>query len=150
MSAGPLSATFGSLDSSGESGALDDEGNVRLKRGDSVRIKASGFDPGSVIDVWLFSNPVRIGSAEVSADGGVTGTFSVPDNTEDGAHRIAIVARTAAGEPATLVVGIFVGEWEKASSIATWLIVLPILLAVAGALVLPATRRRRRLRATTA
>jgi cytochrome c-type biogenesis protein CcmH/NrfF len=41
-------------------------------------------------------------------------------------------------------VGINVGEWEKESSLTVWLIVLPIVLAVAGALVLPATRRRRR------
>jgi hypothetical protein len=54
------------------------------------------------------------------------------------------VARTTDGEPATLAVGINVGEWEKESSLTVWLIVLPIVLAVAGALVLPATRRRRR------
>lgn len=148
VSAGPMSATFGSVDGTGATGALDDDGNVRLRRGDSVRIKASGFEPGSTIDVWLFSSPVRLGSAEVASDGAVTGTFSVPDDAQEGAHRIAIVARTADGEPATLVVGIFVGEWEKSSNIATWLIVMPIVMAVAGALVLPATRRRRRSRAT--
>jgi hypothetical protein len=57
---------------------------------------------------------------------------------------VVIVARTTDGEPATLAVGINVGEWEKESSLTVWLIVLPIVLAVAGALLLPATRRRRR------
>ena len=40
-----------------------------------------------------------------------------------------------------------VGEWEKGAGVTVWLIVLPIVLAAAGALLLPATRRRRHLSA---
>lgn len=144
LQAGPLNATIGVVNKDGAPGVLDSDGNVRLQRGDSVRINASGFEPGSTIDVWLFSNPVRMGSAAVGSDGRVSGTFTVPDNADHGSHRIAIVARTADGEPATLTVGVLVGDWEKSTNIATWLIVLPIILAVGGALALPATRRRRR------
>jgi cytochrome c-type biogenesis protein CcmH/NrfF len=43
-----------------------------------------------------------------------------------------------------LTVGVKVGDWKKERSITVWLIVLPIVLAVIGALTLPATRRRRR------
>jgi hypothetical protein len=150
VQAGPLNATIGAVDRSGAAGVLDSDGNVRLLPGDSVRIKASGFEPGSVIDVWLFSSPVRLGSAEVGGDGSVIGTFTVPENAERGSHRIAIIARTVDGEPASLVVGVLVGEWEKSTNLATWLIVLPIVLAVGGALALPATRRRRRRNVTAA
>lgn len=150
VQAGPLNATIGAVDSNGAAGVLDSAGNVRLQPGDSVRINASGFEPGSVIDVWLFSSPVRIGSAEVGPDGSVSGTFTVPTGTERGSHRLAIIARTVDGEPASLTVGVLVGDWEKSSNIATWLIVLPIVLAVSGALALPATRRRRRRSVTTA
>ncbi|MFM9132578.1 MAG: hypothetical protein ACKORY_07645, partial [Actinomycetota bacterium] len=146
----PMNATIGAVDSNGAAGVLDSAGNVRLQPGDSVRINASGFEPGSVIDVWLFSSPVRIGSAEVGPDGSVSGTFTVPTGTERGSHRLAIIARTVDGEPASLTVGVLVGDWEKSSNIATWLIVLPIVLAVSGALALPATRRRRRRSVTTA
>jgi hypothetical protein len=41
---------------------------------------------------------------------------------------------------------VMVGEWNSGSRITVWLIVLPIALAVGGALALPATRRRRRMR----
>ncbi|MGA1361546.1 MAG: glycine-rich domain-containing protein [Ilumatobacteraceae bacterium] len=150
VQAGPLNATIGAVDGSGGAGVLDSDGNVRLLPGDSVRINASGFEPGSVIDVWLFSSPVRLGSAEVGDDGTVTGTFTVPENAERGSHRIAIIARTVDGEPASLVVGVLVGDWEKSTNLATWLIVLPIVLAVGGALALPATRRRRRRNDTAA
>ena len=142
--AGNLSATIGSLDSTGSVATLDADGNVRLRPGDTVRIKLAGFEPGSEVEAWLFSTPVLMGTTRVSGDGTVTGIFRIPKDAPLGAHRIAIVAKTTDGKPATLAVGVRVGEWKKESSITIWLIVLPIVLAVVGALTLPATRRRRR------
>lgn len=143
VSAGELKATLGGLGTDGSVMPLDEDGNVRLKSGDSVRITLAGFKPGSTVEAWLFSTPVLMGTAKVGVDGQVSGNFVVPRNAPDGAHRIAIVARTKDGKPATLTVGVMVGEWESAGGVAVWLIVLPIVLAVLGALVLPATRRRR-------
>ncbi len=146
VSAGTLKATLGGLNSDGSSTALDDDGNVRLKSGDVVRIKLAGFKPGSVVEAWLFSTPTLLGTAKVDANGAVTGNFTIPKNATNGSQRIAIVARTTDGTPATLTVGVMVGEWNSGSRVAVWLIVLPIALAVIGALVLPATRRRLRMR----
>ena len=145
VSAGALKATLGGLNSDGSSMALDGDGNVRLRSGDVVRIKLAGFKPGSVVEAWLFSTPALLGTAKVGADGTVTGTFTIPKNASNGSHRIAVVAKTTDGKPATLTVGVMVGEWNSGSRVAVWLIVLPIAVAVVGALVLPATRRRRRL-----
>ncbi len=144
VTAGALSATLGSLDSKGGVAALDDEGNVRLKPGDTVRIKLAGFQPGSDVEAWLFSTPQLLGTVKVGADGVVVGTFTIPKNVDQGSHRIAVVAKTVDGKPATLTVGIKVGEWKKERSIALWIIILPIVLAVFGALLLPATRRRKK------
>jgi hypothetical protein len=143
VSAGPLKATLAAVDKSGSVAALDADGNVRLKAGDNVRIKLAGFQPGSTVEAWLFSTPILMGTAKVSSDGTVNGTFTIPRDVPEGSHRIALVTRTSDGKPATLTVGVMVGEWEKGSTITVWLIVLPIVLAVAGALILPATRRRR-------
>ena len=144
VTAGELSATLGSLNKDGGVSALDDEGNVRLKPGDTVRIKLAGFQPGSDVEAWLFSTPQLLGTVKVGADGVVVGTFTIPKNVDQGSHRIAVVAKTVDGKPATLTVGIKVGEWKKERSIALWIIVLPIVLAVFGALLLPATRRRKK------
>ena len=144
VSAGPVKAELGSIDSTGAASPLDVDGNIRLKSGDTVRVKLSGFEPGSTVEAWLFSTPQLMGTAKVGADGSVVGLFTIPENVPAGSHRIAVVARTNDGKPATLTVGIKVGEWKKESSLAVWLIVLPIVLAVVGALTLPATRRRRR------
>ena len=144
VTAGALSATLGSLDSKGGVAALDAEGNVRLKPGDTVRIKLAGFQPGSDVEAWLFSTPQLLGTVKVGTDGVVVGTFMIPKNVDQGSHRIAVVAKTVDGKPATLTLGIKVGEWKKERSIALWIIILPIVLAVFGALVLPATRRRKK------
>ncbi len=144
VSAGKFSATLGSLNKSGSVAALDNDGNVRLKPGDTVRIKLAGFKPGSTVEAWLFSTPQLMGTAEVGADGVVVGNFTVPKDVPLGSHRIAVVAQTTDGKPATLAVGVMVGEWKKERSITIWLIVLPIVLAIMGALALPATRRRRK------
>jgi hypothetical protein len=143
VSAGEMKATLGGIGPGGSAVPLDADGNVRLKPGDNVRIRLAGFWPGSTVEAWLFSSPVLMGTAEVDDDGTVVGNFAIPRNAPEGAHRIAIVARTKDGKPATLTVGVMVGEWEKGAGVTVWLIVLPIALAAAGALVLPATRRRR-------
>lgn len=147
VSAGEMKATLGGIGAGGSAVPLDSDGNVRLKPGDNVRIRLAGFRPGSTVEAWLFSTPVLMGTAKVGADGSVVGNFAIPRNSPEGAHRIAIVARTKDGKPATLTVGVMVGEWEKGAGVTVWLIVLPIVLAVAGALLLPATRRRRQLSA---
>ena len=146
VSVGELSATFGAMNASGTALSLDNDGNVHLHPGDSVQIKMSGFKPASTVEAWLFSTPTQLGTAIVQADGTVSGKFIIPKNVPTGAHRIAIVARTNEGKKATLAVGILVGNWAKEKNIAVWLIVVPIVLAVFGALTLPATRRRRLLK----
>jgi len=143
VSAGEMKATLGGIGPGGAAMPLDGDGNVRLKPGDNVRIRLAGFRPGSTVEAWLFSTPVLMGTAKVGADGSVVGNFAIPRNSPEGAHRIAIVARTKDGKPATLTVGVMVGEWDKSAGVAVWLIVLPIVLAAVGALLLPATRRRR-------
>jgi hypothetical protein len=143
VSAGPMKATLASIDNSGAVASLDAEGNVRLKAGDSIRIKLAGFKSGSTVEAWLFSTPTLLGTARVGADGSVTGTFKLPKDVAKGSHRIALVTKTSDGKPATLTVGVMVGEWNSGADVTVWLIVLPIVLAVAGALILPATRRRR-------
>lgn len=144
VSAGALKATLAAIDSTGSVTSLDADGNVRLKSGDRIRIKLAGFKPGSIVEAWLFSTPMLMGTAKVAEDGSVTGTFTIPKDVPKGSHRIALVTKTNDGKPTTLTVGVMVGEWEKGANVAIWLIVLPIVLSIAGALILPATRRRRR------
>ncbi|MFM8793956.1 MAG: hypothetical protein ACKOFF_03540 [Acidimicrobiales bacterium] len=143
VQAGAVTAKVAGVNEAGEPVALDADGNIRIPAGSRVRIRASGFEPGSTVDGWLFSTPVRIGSATVDAKGSVDATFVIPEGTPSGAHRIAIEARTADGKKTSIAVGVAVGDFEKESNIATWLIVSALMLAIALAFLLPAVSRRR-------
>jgi hypothetical protein len=144
VSAGALKATIGGLNKNGTAMSLDEDGNVRLRSGDVVRIKLAGFRPNSTVEAWLFSTPVLLGSSVVSADGSVLGDFTIPKNSSEGSHRIVIVAKSKYGKATTFTVGVEVGEIARTSTITRVLISIPIALAVLFGLFLPAVSRRRR------
>lgn len=144
VSAGDLTASVAALDGDGAVAALDENGNVRLAAGGRIRIELDGFAAGAGVEAWLFSDPVRLGTATTSSTGTLSEVFVVPVDVEDGEHRVAVVAGDGSGETVTVTVGVMVGQWDSGPGIAVWLIVVPIVLAVLGALVIPATRRRRR------
>ena len=144
VSAGSLKATIGGLDENGTALPLDSDGNVRLKAGDVVRVKLSGFTPGGTVEAWLFSTPVLMGSAVVRPDGSVIGNFKIPANTPNGSHRIVIVSKSKDGKPTSFTVGVVLGEVAKSSTLTRVLIAIPIALAVAFGVILPNQLRRRR------
>lgn len=142
--AGGMSATIDGLDALGKVVPLDGDGNVRMKGGARVRVVAEGFKPNSLLEAWLFSTPVRLGTGRVDAQGKFSKIFLLPANIEPGEHRLAIRAVTYSGEPATLALGILIANAKKERNIATWLIVTPMAFAIATAFFLPAAFRRRR------
>jgi ribosomal protein S11 len=144
VSAGSLKATIGGLDKDGTALPLDSDGNVRLKAGDVVRVKLSGFTPGGTVEAWLFSTPVLMGSAVVRPDGSVIGNFKIPANTPNGSHRIVIVSKSKDGKPTSFTVGVVLGEVARSSTLTRVLIAIPIALAVAFGVILPNQLRRRR------
>lgn len=146
IQSGSLRAELSGLDQSGATRALDADGNLRLTGGDVVKLNIGGFKPKSKVDVWLFSTPKRLGSAEVDAQGRMSGSFTIPKLVEKGAHRIAITAKLPNGKSATFTVGIAVGEIAKTSTVTRVLIAIPIALAVLAGFMLPNQMRRRRRR----
>lgn len=144
LQSGSLSATLSSQTATGGISPLDNDGNLRLASGDIIKLSMGGFKPNSEIGVWFFSTPVKLGTAVVKADGTVSASFRVPNNVEDGAHRVAVVAQLADGKPATFTLGVIVGKLKTTSTITRVLIVIPMILAVFVGLLLPNRYRRRR------
>ena len=144
VSAADVTATIYGTNAAGERIALDADGNLQLETGDSVVVEASGYEPGSEVEIWLRSTPVQLGVRTVDATGAVSGRFAVPSSVEKGDHRVILSGVTADGSDSVIGVGLRIGAYEKESGISTWLIVVPVLLAVIAALVLPTTLRRRR------
>jgi hypothetical protein len=144
VTAGSLSATLSSVDESGKTAPLDSDGNIQLDVGDVIKLSVGGFDPGSLVEVWLFSTPTKLGSLVVGADGTINGLFAVPRGIKSGSHRVVISAKLANGKPTTFTLGILIGNVSTTSTLTRVLIAIPITLAVGFGFLLPTQLRRRR------
>ena len=144
VKSGPLNAALSGLDGNGETRALDEDGNLRLAGGDVVKLNMGGFKPGSVVNVWLFSTPQRLGEAKVDSAGKMSASFTIPEDVEAGPHRVAITALLPNGKSATFTLGIVVGGPTETSTLAQVLLAIPIAIAVGIGFILPNQLRRRR------
>jgi hypothetical protein len=144
VTAGSLSATLSGVDKAGKTSPLDSDGNIHLAGGDVIRISVGGFKTGSLVEVWLFSTPTKLGSAVVGADGAINGLFTIPMGVKSGSHRVVISAKLPNGKPTTFTLGILVGEISTTSTLTRVLIAIPITLAVGFGFLLPTQLRRRR------
>jgi hypothetical protein len=144
VTAGSLSATMSGLDKTGKTSPLDSDGNIHLEGGDIIKISVGGFKPKTLVEVWLFSTPTKLGSVVVGADGTVVGSYRLPVGVKSGSHRVVVTARMANGKPTTFTLGILVGDISTTSTLTRVLIAIPITLAVGFGFLLPTQMRRRR------
>ncbi len=99
--------------------ALQDDGNpaplgsdlaVVLRPGGFARVTGSGFLPGTLVYVWLFSEPVMLGTVTVSADGSFDGNVPVPGDLAAGSHTIQVNGTSAGNQQRSMSVGLVVGK----------------------------------------
>ena len=150
VTSGALSATLSGIDKTGKTAPLDSDGTVHLSGGDIIKIRVGGFKPDSLVEVWLFSTPTKLGSAVIGADGTMTGAFRLPVGIKSGSHRVVISAKLPNGKPTTFTLGILVGDISTTSTLTRVLIAIPITLAIGFGFLLPTQLRRRRKRLVTA
>ncbi len=144
VTSGSLSATLSGLDKAGNTAPLDSDGNIHLEGGDVIKISVGGFKPRTLVEVWLFSTPTKLGSVVVGTDGTVTGAYRLPVGIKSGSHRVVVTARMANGKPTTFTLGILVGDISKTSTLTRVLIAIPISLAIGFGFLLPTQLRHRR------
>jgi len=144
VNAGTVSATLSGADSAGKTLPLDTDGTVHLSAGDVIKVSVGGFEPESVVEVWLFSTPTQLGSAVVGADGTMSGTYKLPFGVKSGSHRVVVTAKLPNGKSTTFTLGILIGKITKTSTLTRVLIAIPIALAVGFGFILPTQLRRRR------
>ena len=124
---------------------LDTDGYAVLSQDSRVKYSISGAEPGAELEVWLFSEPAKLGSVIVRDDGKVSGMLPIVAEVPAGDHRLVFKTRTATGDDATVSVGVIVGEIGGGVSIGS-IIFGTLIAAVLAGLVIPATRRRRKTR----
>ena len=103
----PASATPATLPkASAPLTSSDTDGAVTA--GQQVTLSGKGFLPGSTVELIVYSSPVKLGTATVSADGTFSATVTVPKDLEDGVHHLVASGVDADGNVRNLVVEVTV------------------------------------------
>lgn len=143
-----IKAVISGINSEGAVVALDEEGNLRLDKNDLISIEASGFSAGAGVELWVFSTPFKLAEVTAGSDGRVSGTYPLPASVDPGSHRIVLKGQDAKGDDVVAGVGLYVGQPFEGGGVSPWVIWTPVTLAIGFALIIPATRRRRKQRET--
>ena len=138
-----MNAVISGRHADGSPAVLDNDGNIRLETGDQLLTEVSGFNPDSDVDVWIFSEPTKLGSAKVASTGKATSALTLPTSIKPGQHGVVVSGVNPLGEKAEFSVGIIIGSDGGVGTIGKILIAVPVLLAGFAALTIPARRKRR-------
>jgi hypothetical protein len=146
FNSGGFTVTLAGVKADGTIIPLSSDGLLEVQRGDTFRLDATGFAPGSNVDIWMFSKSMLLANITVGADGLVKSSFVVPKSMTDGLHHLVMVGVDKAKAEAKFEVGMNVGVPAKQWWASRVLIVIPIAIAVFIGLWLPTTVRRRKRR----
>ena len=144
VTAGSISATVAVKKANGEQIPLDANGNIQVSEDEEFFTTGTGFAPGSIVEVWMMSNPIQLGTTSADSEGKVEGVFKVPSGVESGSHRLVFKGRNADDASVVVAIGISYTANNESSNAVRILIVVPIILAALAALLLPAAVRTRR------
>lgn len=141
---GPIVARIWVVARSGGKVPLDADGRLRLMPGDSQSGVIEGFDAGSPVEVRLYSDPVLLGRSQVGGSGLLSASYEIPADVTDGDHTVVLVGESPESEELVVAWSVAIGEPEDGASWFTIFVLVPLGLAAASALILPAVLRRRR------
>ena len=133
------------FDKDGSEIALSDDNRFTLRHGDAIKVVATGFSPGSSINVAVFSDPVAFGEVTVGQQGTASQQWSIPNSIDAGNHTLVASGDLADVEDTVFGLRIVVDEQSLVSRIAsnTWTRII-IALGIFVGLLIPANRRRRK------
>jgi hypothetical protein len=66
-----------------------------VRAGGQLTVSGTGFTPGEQVEVWLFSDPVWVGTTTATAEGTASLTFTVPLDTPAGLHHVEMKGITS-------------------------------------------------------
>jgi hypothetical protein len=95
-------------DSSGEPLLLDDSGNIILNKDRFVQFSGTGFAPGSVVKVWLFSDPTELSDVLADEAGNFVGQSAIPQAIPTGEHTIQLNGLTQDGQFRSVSLGVVI------------------------------------------
>ncbi len=122
----------------------DDSESLHWTVDEEIDVAVDGLERGSDVDLTMFSDPVPLHSGVAGEDGRAALKIRVPSGVSPGAHSLVIDGTISDGTAVTMVVSVVVSSAVTAGSRWTGFALAALVLAVLGALSLPASRLRRR------
>jgi hypothetical protein len=133
------------LDQNQTAGSLDADGNLILEAGGYARVAGNGFAPNTDVMVYLFSDPVGLGTVPTDETGSFDALLPVPADTPAGPHTVQANGFTRDGQVRSMNLGVVVPATElrlPATGSGRHGAVLALLFATLGTAGLLAGRRR--------
>jgi uncharacterized membrane protein (DUF485 family) len=110
--------------------------------GASIPVSGEGFAPFEVVDIWLHSTPVLLGTLTADAQGRISGSFAMPSGLPTGIHHVVLVDEAGVSyTSADLVVTTTATLASTGSDLSSGWFALSLM--VLGGLALTVTARRR-------
>ncbi|MEY4532447.1 MAG: hypothetical protein RI926_216, partial [Actinomycetota bacterium] len=85
-----------------------------LNPGSVVEVQADGYTPGSPLEAWIFSTPVRLGEGVADENGSFDGTFPLSSSAQLGQHTVVVHGVSTKGEVITVAIGVKVVDNTRA------------------------------------
>jgi hypothetical protein len=95
-------------DSSGSPLRIDDSGNIILNKDRFVQFSGSGFAPGSIVKVWLFSDPAEVSEVIADSSGNFLGEAQLPEGIPVGQHTVQLNGLSKDGQLRSVSLGVIV------------------------------------------
>ncbi len=113
-----------------------------INSGDRITLKFGGFQSAGTSRAWLTPTGVTLGQTTLT-DGTGTIEGTVPNTVDGGDLRVVASAESEDGDPIVIAYGVLVNDGNTSQSPWSLVLVVVVGLAILGALVVPAARRRR-------
>ena len=101
----------------GKPARVASDGAIVVVQGTWVDIAGSGYRPGSLVDLTIYSTPTRLGTVTVDADGSFDANFPIPAGIEPGDHTVKIDGTSTTEELTTVSVGVRVLPKSQEASV---------------------------------
>ncbi|MDH6532624.1 hypothetical protein M2119_000861 [Aurantimicrobium minutum] len=119
LSAGASVSLDAVSEKTGKSVSASSSGVMQISHGDSLVIQAIGLQPGSEIEVWLFSTPKLLGTVIVGPDGTASGEFAIPAGLHVGSHTAQIDGIDSTGTEVSVNTALQISEQKASSTVET-------------------------------
>lgn len=146
-----LTASFGEvtlqmsvLSAAGTVQPLVDDSTLSVDAGSKITLAMSGLAPESIVEAWIYSDPVILGREQTSTGGVVETVLGVPDTLTEGQHTLVIRGTDATGADFVYYGSAQMGDIGATTGWVTYFLVVPLIAAAAAGIFLPPALRRRR------